>query len=81
MVKTAKNYFDEYILLMDRHSDKEIIDLFNSGVGIRAWNIARQGYLWSIKEQFKKRNIDFSQIGDEFSLSFKCTVVLNKKIS
>jgi len=51
-------------------------------VGIRAFGVARQGYLWALENQLKKRQIDFSEIGDERGLSYasKVDLVNNKMV-
>lgn len=54
---------------------------FNREVGIPAFGIARQGYLWAIREQLIRRNIDFSCVGDEKVISYKNVVFLrNNKL-
>jgi len=79
--KTTFDYFQEFTAEHNKLTDLELTFIFNSSVGISAFGVARQGYLWSIKEQLKNRKIDFSSIGNEKTMSYKyCVVLKNKKL-
>jgi hypothetical protein len=57
-------------------SDSEIIYAFNREVGNQGWGSIRAAYLAAIHKEFSRRNFDFSEIGDQQSLSFKRKVNL-----
>ena len=80
-LKSAGDYFTYYSALYDKYSDKKLIETFNSSVGVRAWNVARQGILGAVRAQLEKRKIDFSEVGDEKVMSYTHKVKLvNKKL-
>lgn len=79
--KTAREYKVEYMEKLSKLDDQGFIELFNSHVGKRYFNIALQGYLGAIYDEFAKRDIDFSAIGDEKGMSFaKKVILIGKKI-
>ena len=78
-MKVAKDYFLEFKAELAQLSDSELIDRFNFAVGVRAFGVARQGYLWAMREELQERKIDFSSIGDDTVMSFKSVVFLKDK--
>lgn len=79
--KTSSNYFQEFTIEHNKITDLELVYLFNEQVGNSGWGITRQGYLQSIKEQLKKREIDYSSIGNKNTISYKyCIILRNKKL-
>lgn len=80
-MKTAKDYFNEFSKDLSKLNDDEFISRFNREVGIPAFGVARQGYLWAIREGLEQREIDFSSVGDEKVMSYANVVFLrNKKL-
>lgn len=80
-MNTAKEYFDYFKQELIELTDEEFISRFNREVGIKAFGVARQGYLWAIRNEFERRNIDYSDIGSSDSISYKNAVYLkNKKL-
>ena len=77
--KTVKDYFLEFKTELCRLNDDEFIGRFNGTVGISAFGFARQGYLWALKEELKRREIDFSSVGDEKIMSYKYVVFLKDR--
>ncbi len=77
--KTAQELFDEYNSRFDAYSDNELIEIFNGQVGNQGWGTARASYGGAIREQLKKRNIDFSVVGDDRGISYAAKVVLKGK--
>ena len=59
-----------------KYSDSELIDAFNSDVWNEWWASWRADFLTWIHEEFIKRNIDFSVIWDEKTLSLRNKVRL-----
>lgn len=80
--KTAREYKEEYTEKLSNLDDNGFINLFNSHVGLRYFNIALQGCYWALRDEFKKRDINYSAIGDEKGLSFanKIKLVGNKVV-
>lgn len=77
----APHYYKYYTTELNKYSDKELIIAFNKSIGIRAFNIARQGYLWAMRTQLERRKIDFSVVGNEKVMSYKNKVkLINKKL-
>lgn len=80
-MKTAKDYFNKFAKELSVLDNNEFISRFNREVGISAFGLARQGYLWAIREELQQRNIDFSSVGDEKVISYANVVFLrNKKL-
>jgi hypothetical protein len=69
-LKTGFDYYNYFKLRFEILSTTELIELFNKTVGIRAYGIPRQGYLWALREQIIQRGIDCSEIYDRKSMSF-----------
>lgn len=80
-MNTAKEYFDYFKKELIELTDEEFVSRFNREVGIKAFGVARQGYLWAIRNELERRNIDYSDIGSSYSISYKNAVFLkNKKL-
>lgn len=80
-MKTAKDYFNEFSKDLSKLDDEGFISRFNGTVGIPAFGVARQGYLWAIREELQKRKIDFSFVGDDKVMSYANVVFLrNNKL-
>lgn len=81
-MKTSKEYFDHFTNELSDLSNDEIIERFNGEVGIRAFGIPRQGYLWALRNQIENRGIDYSDVGDDKFMSYATKVYLinNKMI-
>lgn len=78
-MKTPKDYFLEFKAELCRLNDDEFIGQFNDTVGISAFGVARSGYLWAIKEELKRREIDFSSVGNEKIMCWKYVVFLKDR--
>jgi len=73
-MKVAKDYFLEFRAELAVLSDSGLIERFNGGVGVIAFGVARQGYLWAIREELQERKIDFSSVGNDKVMSYKYVV-------
>lgn len=78
-VKTSCNFRDEYYKSFERLSDQEIVQRFNGQVQVPAWNVARSGYLWALRDSLESRKIDYSSCGNKKSMSYRNCVVLKSK--
>ncbi len=63
----------------ERCTDEELVSCFNRQVGNTGWGNARGSYLAALQDEFIKRRIDFSLIGDEEELSLERQVILDGK--
>lgn len=77
----AKKYANNRINSLGTLTDKELISEFNKKVGIDYFNKSIQTFMNSIQTEFDKRNIDYSEIGNDKVLSFANKIkIKNKKI-
>ena len=59
-MKTAYDYFLEFSQELKVMNDEEFILNFNKSIGINVFGIPRQGILWALREELKRRNLDYS---------------------
>lgn len=59
--------------------DQEVINSFNKEVGNTGWVAARAHFLKALTNQFESREIDYSIIKNENTISFAKKVLLKKK--
>lgn len=76
---TPYDYFILYAKTLSNKTDSELIESVNNQVGFHVFGYGRQGVFMALKDQLKKRNIDFSVMGDEKSVSYGYVVVLKGK--
>ncbi len=76
----AFEYYDRFMKRLNKLSDEEIVDEFNDEVGKGGWGTARASFLGALHKQFKLRNFDYSEIGDQgsYSLSRKVKLIGKK---
>lgn len=60
-------------------SDQEVINSFNKEVGNTGWVAARAHFLKALTNQFESREIDYSIIKNENTISFAKKVFLKEK--
>lgn len=60
-------------------SEEELVEAFNHEVGNPGWVSARGEYLFALQEEFGKREIDFSAIGDKTRMSVANKIGLSEK--
>lgn len=78
----GRDYFEKFDKALSELSDEALIDRFNNEVGNQGWTSARSSFLAAIHNQFERRGIDFSLIGDDSRMSLDRKVVLEgKKVS
>ena len=81
MKPTSQIQFENFLQDLKVLNDNELIQAFNKQVGNTGWVSARGAYLAAIRKEFERRNFDYSQIGDEMSLSLRSKIRLeNLKI-
>jgi len=78
---TFNEYYEYFKKDLDLLSDDALIARFNSGVGLRAFGVARQGHLSALRASLDERNIDYSAVGDAQTMRFDRKVrLVGKKI-
>ena len=73
---TPIEYYEYFKKDLEPLSDDAIIARFNQSVGLRAFGMARQGYLKALRASLDERNIDYSAVGDDQTLRFDRKVTL-----
>lgn len=71
--------FKQYTERFNAYSDEKIVEILNSEVGKGGWGTARASYLGALHKQLDERSLDYSELGDKGSLSFKRKVRLEGK--
>lgn len=79
MKSNTQNYFEEFKVRFSTYTDRQIISAFNKEVGSKGWGTARASFLSAIHTEFERREINYSEIGDEKSLSFQNFICLEGK--
>jgi hypothetical protein len=77
---TPIEYYEYFKKDLEPLSDDAIIARFNQSVGLRAFGVARQGYLKALRASLDERNIDYSAVGDDQTLRFDRRVTLVGKV-
>jgi len=73
----TKQLYDETVKKIEKLDNKELIELFNKDVNNPGWTSSRARHHVALYEEFIKRKIDFSAIGDGLGLSFRNKIELN----
>ena len=78
----TQSYYLTYKQELQSLSDEGLIERINAQVGLRCYGFARQAHLHALHEALDERQLDYSAIGDQQTLSFSCKVKLvGKQIS
>jgi hypothetical protein len=72
--------YEKYMQRFDKCTDQEIIKAFNKEAGNCGWGTARASYLSALHKQLDNRNFDYSEIGDEGSMSLKSKIKLEGNV-
>lgn len=67
---------NEFEASLAKLTNRQLISRFNSDVGNPGWVAARARFHSALRAELTRREIDFSLIGNETSLSFKNRVKL-----
>ena len=80
MEKTQKQ-LNEYRERFKAMSEEELIEAFNGDVGNPGWVSARALFHYALREEFDNRGIDYLDIGNKNSFSWKNKIkLIGKKI-
>ena len=75
------NTYQEFQERFRGMSDEQLIGAFNGDVGNPGWVSARASFHAALREEFEKREYDYSAIGDKGGLSWNKKVrLIDKKI-
>ena len=77
---TPIEYYEYFKKDLDQQSDDAIIARFNQSVGLRAFGVARQGYLKALRTSLDERNIDYIAVGAHQTMRFDRRVTLVGKV-
>lgn len=77
---TPIEYYEYFKKDLEPLSDNAIIARFNESVGLRAFGVARQGYLKALRASLDERNIDYSAVGDAQTMRYDRKVRLVGKV-
>lgn len=73
--------YERYYGLYNSLSDIQLVEAFNSAVGVRAWGVSRAAVIRALRSQLKKRGLDTSSVESETSFSLsQCVVLDNRKL-
>ena len=78
-IKMPVDFRNDYYKSFIELSDKELVASFNGQVQVPASNTARSGYLWALRDSLDARDIDYSECGDDMSMSYRNCVILKSK--
>mgnify|MGYP000571860949 FL=1 len=67
---TPTEYYEYFKKDLAPLSDQTLILRFNQSVELRAFDVARQGYLRAMWISLDERNIDYSAVGDDKTMRF-----------
>ena len=73
---TIQQHYDEFVKKFGNFTNEELIEAFNKEIGNSGWVGARGAYLSALHREFKIRNIDHTEIGDDEGLSLRHKVYL-----
>jgi hypothetical protein len=70
VITNSNQYKKEYLIQLKKLTNNELAEQFNSKVGIRYFNFALQGFMGAMREELQSRKIDYTEIGDEKTISY-----------
>jgi hypothetical protein len=70
VITNSNQYKKEYLIQLKKLTDNELAEQFNSKVGIQYFNFSIQGFMGAMREELQSRKIDYSEIGDEKTMSY-----------
>ena len=79
MTTELDRYYQDFRQRFSQMSEEELIEAFNREVGNPGWVSVRGEYLFALQEEFARREIDFSAIGDETRMSLANKIGLSEK--
>ena len=82
MITNSNKYKKAYLEQLKYLTNNELVEQFNSKVGIRYFNFAIQGFMGAMREELQSRGIDYTEIGNEKTMSYANKIkIINSKIT
>jgi hypothetical protein len=78
---TPIEYYEYFKKDLETLNDEALIERFNQSVRLRAFGVARQGYLKALRASLDERNIDYSAIGNHQIMQFDRKILLVGKVA
>ena len=79
-MKTSHDYFNDFEKDLKKYTDEQLLARFNLEVNNKGSGTARFSFLAALHNEFDRRGIDYSEIGDKESLSFRDKITLEDEI-
>ena len=70
MITSSNQYKKAYLEQLRYLTNNELVEQFNSKVGIQYFNFALQGFMGAMREELQSREIDYTEIGGEKTMSY-----------
>jgi hypothetical protein len=80
-MKTSHDYFIDFEKDLKKCTDDQLVARFNLEVNNKGSGSARFSFLAALHNEFNRRGFDYSEIGDQESLSFRDKITLENKIT
>ena len=82
MITNSNQHKKAYLTQLKKLTNNELAEQFNSKVGIRYFNFTIQGFMGAMREEFQSREIDYTEIGNEKTMSYANKIkIINSKIT
>ena len=79
-MKSSHDYFVEFQKQLESYNDMELVASFNGEVNNKGSGTARFSFLAALHQEFIRRGFNYSEIGDEKSISVKHKIILEIKL-
>jgi hypothetical protein len=70
VITNSNQYKKAYLEQLNYLTNNELVEQFNSKVGIQYFNFALQGFMGAMHEELQSRKIDYTEIGNEKTISY-----------
>lgn len=82
VITNSNQHKKAYLTQLKKLTNNELVEQFNSKVGIRYFNFAIQGFMGAMREELQSRKIDYTEIGNEKTMSYANKIkIINGKIT
>jgi hypothetical protein len=70
VITNSNQYKKEYLIRLKKLTNNELVEQFNSKVGIQYFNFAIQGFMGAMRDEIQRRKIECDEIGGDKTLSY-----------
>jgi uncharacterized protein (DUF2164 family) len=82
VITNSNQYKKEYQIQLKKLTNNELVEQFNSKVGIQYFNFGIQGFMGAMREELQGREINYTEIGNEKTISYANKIkIINGKIT